>query len=85
MSTERRLSHLPVDQYHDARADCEHRPHAQCARKWEENRGGFKLANVGDDGSYDNVSEYIRDLIRRDNERIEAEAFNRLQAKLTHA
>lgn len=45
----------------------------------------FVSANVGDDGSYENVSEYIRDLIRRDKERAEAEAFNRLKAELTHA
>ena len=45
----------------------------------------FVAANVGDDGSYENVSEYIRDLIRRDKERAEAEAFNRLQAELTHS
>lgn len=45
----------------------------------------FVSANVGDDGSYENVSEYIRDLIRRDKERVEAEAFNRLKAELTYA
>ena len=45
----------------------------------------FVSANVGDDGSYENVSEYIRDLIRRDKERAEAEAFKRLKAELTHA
>jgi antitoxin ParD1/3/4 len=45
----------------------------------------FVSANVGDEGSYENVSEYIRDLIRRDKERAEAEAFNRLKAELTHA
>ena len=45
----------------------------------------FVSANVGDDGSYENVSEYIRDLIRRDKERAEAEAFNRLKAELTNA
>lgn len=45
----------------------------------------FVSANVGDDGSYENVSEYIRDLIRRDKEQAEAEAFNRLKAELTHA
>ena len=45
----------------------------------------FVSANVGDEGSYENVSEYIRDLIRRDKERVEAEAFNRLKAELTHA
>ncbi len=45
----------------------------------------FVTANVGQDGSYENVSEYIRDLIRRDKERAEAEAFGRLKAELVHA
>ena len=45
----------------------------------------FVAANVGEDGSYENVSEYVRDLIRRDKERVEAEAFVRLQAELKHA
>ncbi len=45
----------------------------------------FVSANVGKDGSYENVSEYIRDLIRRDKERVETEAFNRLKAELAHA
>lgn len=42
-------------------------------------------ANVGDGGSYENVSEYIRDLIRRDKDRAEQEAFDRLKAELTNA
>jgi putative addiction module CopG family antidote len=45
----------------------------------------FVSANIGDDGSYENVSEYIRDLIRRDKERAEQEAFDRLKGELTHA
>ena len=45
----------------------------------------FVAANVGDSGSYENVSEYIRDLIRRDKERTEQEAFERLKAELGHA
>ena len=45
----------------------------------------FVAANVGDDGSYENVSEYIRDLIRRDKERHEQEAFERLKAELNRA
>ena len=45
----------------------------------------FVAANVGEEGSYENVSEYIRDLIRRDKERAEAEAFGRLKAELSHA
>lgn len=42
-------------------------------------------ANVGDDGAYENVSEYVRDLIRRDKARADAEAFDRLKAEITHA
>ena len=45
----------------------------------------FVSANVGDSGSYENVSEYVRDLIRRDKERSEREAFERLKAELTRA
>lgn len=45
----------------------------------------FVTANVGEDGSYENVSEYIRDLIRRDKQRAEKEAFDRLRAELRHA
>ncbi len=45
----------------------------------------FVAANVGDVGAYDNVSEYVRDLIRRDKERVEADRFDRLKAELTHA
>lgn len=45
----------------------------------------FVAANVGAEGSYENVSEYVRDLIRRDKERIEAERFERLKAELTRA
>ena len=41
----------------------------------------FVAANVGDDGSYENVSEYIRDLIRRDQER--KEKLRALQAAIT--
>lgn len=42
-------------------------------------------ANVGEDGAHENVSEYVRDLIRRDKERVEAEAFTRLRAELSRA
>jgi antitoxin ParD1/3/4 len=45
----------------------------------------FVQANVGENGVYENVSEYIRDLIRRDKERTDQEAFDRLKAELTHA
>lgn len=45
----------------------------------------FVSANVGEDGSYENVSEYIRDLIRRDKDRVEAGQFERLKAELASA
>lgn len=45
----------------------------------------FVAANVGEHGTYENVSEYMRDLIRRDKERAEREAFDRLKAELVHA
>jgi Arc/MetJ-type ribon-helix-helix transcriptional regulator len=47
--------------------------------------GEFVAANVGDGGSYENVSEYVRDLIRRDMARADAESFERLRAELTRA
>ena len=45
----------------------------------------FVAANVGEHGDYENVSEYLRDLVRRDKERKEQEAFDRLKAELAHA
>jgi len=42
-------------------------------------------ANVGETGSYENVSEYLRDLIRRDKERTEQQVFDRLKAELALA
>lgn len=45
----------------------------------------FVSANVGEYGCYVNVSEYVCDLIRRDKERSEREAFERLKAELTQA
>lgn len=45
----------------------------------------FVAANVQKDGAYENVSEYMRDLIRRDMERKEQQAFDRLKAELAHA
>ena len=47
--------------------------------------GEFVSENVGEDGSYENVSEYVRDLIRRDMERVEQEHFARLKAELQRA
>lgn len=47
--------------------------------------GEFVAANVGDAGSYENVSEYVCDLIRRDRDRVEAQRFDLLKAELTAA
>ena len=47
--------------------------------------GAFVADNVGAHGAYDNVSEYVRDLIRRDKERSERESFDRLKAELQRA
>ena len=47
--------------------------------------GDFVMAHVGAEGSYENVSEYVRDLIRRDKERLETEQFDRLKAELAQA
>lgn len=45
----------------------------------------FVTENVGENGAYENVSEYIRDLIRRDRERVEKAAFDRLKAELANS
>lgn len=45
----------------------------------------FVAANVGEFGAYESVSEYLRDLIRRDKARVEREAFELLKAELTRA
>lgn len=45
----------------------------------------FVARNVGQDGDYENVSEYIRDLIRQDKDQAERVAFERLKAELAHA
>ena len=47
--------------------------------------GDVVAANIGKTGSYENVSEYIRDLIRRDKERTEQQTFDRLKAELNLA
>lgn len=47
--------------------------------------GDFVSANVGDAGNYENVSEYVRDLIRRDKERVESERLALLKAELVNA
>ena len=45
----------------------------------------FVATSVGETGSYENVSEYIRDLVRRDKERVEQQSFERLKAELSSA
>ncbi len=45
----------------------------------------YVAKNVGQDGDYENVSEYIRDLIRKDKTQHEEKAYERLKAELTHA
>ena len=45
----------------------------------------FVTNNVNENGSYENISEYIRSLIRDDKKRFEQEAFDRLKAELTLA
>lgn len=47
--------------------------------------GEFVAANVGENGAYDNVSEYVRDLIRKDKREAEEHAFERLKAELQRA
>jgi len=42
----------------------------------------YVAANVGEQGNYENVSEYVRDLIRRDKAQSEQDAFERLKAEL---
>lgn len=42
----------------------------------------YVSSSVGANGSYENVSEYIRDLIRRDKQRHDQENFDRLRAEL---
>jgi Arc/MetJ-type ribon-helix-helix transcriptional regulator len=44
--------------------------------------GDFVAGNIGDSGTYENVSEYVRDLIRKDKDRAEREVFARLKAEL---
>lgn len=45
----------------------------------------FIAENVGPDGTYENASEYVRDLIRRDKERVDQERFAALKAELQRA
>ena len=42
----------------------------------------FVTKNISDEGQYDNVSEYIRDLIRQDQKRAEQRKFETVKAEL---
>ncbi len=42
----------------------------------------FVAENVGETGLYENVSEYIRDLIRRDKEKAEERTFQEVREEL---
>ncbi len=43
----------------------------------------FVAMSVGETGSYENVSEYVRALIRQDKERVERQVFDRLKAEIS--
>ena len=45
----------------------------------------FVASNVQQGGTHENVREHVRDLIRRDMERRDQQAFDRLKAELAHA
>ncbi len=45
----------------------------------------FVSSNIPETGDYDNVSEYVRDLIRKDKARIEEKSFEVLKAELQMA
>lgn len=47
--------------------------------------GEHVAENVGEHGRYENVSEYVRDLIRHDLERVEEERLQALKAELQRA
>lgn len=47
--------------------------------------GEFVAANVGGKGSYENASEYVRDLTRQDKPPADAEQFAVLKAELSRA
>lgn len=42
-------------------------------------------SKIGNNGTYDNVSEYVRDLIRKDKERSDMQVFERLKSELQSA
>lgn len=47
--------------------------------------GDFVATNVADTGAFENVSEYVRHLIRQDMVRVEQERFEQLKAELAVA
>ena len=47
--------------------------------------GDFVAENIGEYGTYENVSEYVRDLIRKDKEQADAVRMEALRAELVVA
>jgi putative addiction module CopG family antidote len=47
--------------------------------------GDFVAESVGEYGTYENVSEYVRDLIRKDKEQVDAARMEALRAELAVA
>lgn len=45
----------------------------------------FVAAQAGDGCAYPSAGAYVRDLVRRDRERVESDAFERLKAELSQA
>ena len=45
----------------------------------------FVVSNVGENGSCENIGKYVRDLIRRDKERVEQGVSDQLKAELKRA
>ena len=45
----------------------------------------FVVSNIGELGEYDNASEYIRDLIRKDKAQADQKAFEALKVELQQA
>ena len=60
-------------------------PQTTMTVRLNETLSDFVATNVGERGAYENVSEHMRDLIRRDKERVERDAFERLKAELAQA
>jgi antitoxin ParD1/3/4 len=47
--------------------------------------GEFVISNIGEDAPYQDANEYVRDLVRREMERVETGRFESLKAELQRA